>query len=195
MSTESSPRGIDLAFELADWVMIGLDSQGSVRLFNKAAERTTGFAREAVMGRPFVDLLDACKMQSTKFEDFISGQPADESAFVCSVESRRGGRRSVAWKLARSPEGAGALVEIFAFGSDTEAEKTATLVSMCAQLAHQIRNPLNGALLHITILERALDARSVNGDCAHALSVIKSELRRLSSDLTEILELNMKVGD
>ncbi len=193
MNRDATPTGFEYAFELAHWAMIGVDAEGTVRLFNRAAERITGFSREEVIDRPLSGLLDGCDMPSTKFEAFMGRQPAASQAeFLCSIRPRAGRRRDIAWKLARLPENANASIEVFAFGSDAELEKTGAVMSMCENLAHEIRNPLNGALLYATILERALEANAVGGDCVHALAVIKAELRRLASALTELLELNAK---
>jgi len=45
------------AVELADAAVIGIDAHGAIRLFNAAAERMSGSARDEVLERPFVDTL------------------------------------------------------------------------------------------------------------------------------------------
>jgi signal transduction histidine kinase len=60
---------------------------------------------------------------------------------------------------------------------------------LAAALAHAVRNPLNGASLHLSIVEREL-ARSPapRGSAAEALGVVRSELQRISSFVTDFLE-------
>jgi signal transduction histidine kinase len=62
--------------------------------------------------------------------------------------------------------------------------------NLAAGLAHEIRNPLNGASLHLSVLEREL-ARSpgVSRQAHEALAVVRAELRRLSAFITDFLEV------
>ena len=45
------------AVELARVLIVGVDREGCIRLFNREAERVTGFEREEVLGAPFVETL------------------------------------------------------------------------------------------------------------------------------------------
>lgn len=60
--------------------------------------------------------------------------------------------------------------------------------TLTAGLAHEIRNPLNGALLHLRVLERALSSGAVTPDAQRALETIDRELKRLSALVDEFLE-------
>ncbi|MES1175556.1 MAG: protoglobin domain-containing protein [Myxococcales bacterium] len=70
-----------------------------------------------------------------------------------------------------------------------QAESLSAIASLVADLAHEIRNPLNGAQLHLVILERALRAQSGEQDALEAARVVGDELRRVASMLTKFLEL------
>ena len=59
--------------------------------------------------------------------------------------------------------------------------------TLAAGLAHEIRNPLNGALLHVTFLERALQRSSVGKEAHSALMIIGDEIRRLSALVKDFL--------
>src|SRR5688572_10864983 len=45
------------AVEFARVLIVGLDTRGVVHLFNREAERVTGFARDEVLGRPLAEVL------------------------------------------------------------------------------------------------------------------------------------------
>jgi signal transduction histidine kinase len=69
-------------------------------------------------------------------------------------------------------------------------EKLSAIANLVARLAHEIRNPLNGAQLHLVILERALKAKASEQEALQAIQMIRSELRRVAAMLTEFLELS-----
>jgi signal transduction histidine kinase len=61
---------------------------------------------------------------------------------------------------------------------------------LAAGLAHAVRNPLNGAGLHLSIVERELaKMRASASPAGEALAVVRSELGRLSSFITDFVEL------
>lgn len=67
-------------------------------------------------------------------------------------------------------------------------ERLAALGLLAAGLAHEIRNPLNGAHLHVTFLERELERSGARSDLRDAVHVVDGELERLSALVTEFLQ-------
>jgi signal transduction histidine kinase len=65
------------------------------------------------------------------------------------------------------------------------ADKFSALENLAAGLAHEIRNPLNGAQLHLVILERAIEAKSSEQDTLQAARVVAVQIQRVASRLTE----------
>lgn len=59
--------------------------------------------------------------------------------------------------------------------------------ALVAGLAHEIRNPLNGAQLHLTFLHRRLSRDYDAVDLVEAVEVASSEIKRLSTLVTELL--------
>jgi len=189
------------AVELADVAVVGIDAGGAIRLFNAAAERISGFARDEVLERPFVDTLLASSSDAHRpvVGELLSGVTGKCTELTCPLRTRAGESRELSWKLMRLPSGTPADVILFAFGEDLteeraqvkralEAAKVATVAALGTSLAHAIRNPLNGALLHVVVLERSLERRGINGECKEALDVIEKEVQRLSTLVTEFLE-------
>lgn len=68
-------------------------------------------------------------------------------------------------------------------------ERLAAIGTLAAGLAHEIRNPLNGAQLHLTLVERGLvDKRVPSAELVDAVQTTKREVLRLSKLVTEFLE-------
>lgn len=68
------------------------------------------------------------------------------------------------------------------------AEKLAAVGTLAAGLAHEIRNPLNGAQLHVAYLERTLKRADASADALEAVGVVGEEIKRLASLVTEFLD-------
>lgn len=64
-----------------------------------------------------------------------------------------------------------------------DAERTAARA-----LAHDVRNPLNGAMLHATFVERELIDLGAAEDLMDAIGTIKAEIRRVAELLDEFVE-------
>lgn len=56
-------------------------------------------------------------------------------------------------------------------------------------LAHDIRNPLNGAMLHATFLEREFEDLGASADLMEALVTVKAEIRRVAELVDEFVDV------
>ena len=70
------------------------------------------------------------------------------------------------------------------------AEKLAAVGTMTAGLSHEIRNPLNAALLQLTVLERRVQrlGGELHGPLLEPLLLVKDEIRRLDHILEDFLQ-------
>jgi signal transduction histidine kinase len=70
------------------------------------------------------------------------------------------------------------------------AEKLAAVGTMTAGLSHEIRNPLNAALLQLTVLERRVNrlGGDLPGPLLEPLLLVKDEIRRLDHILEDFLQ-------
>jgi two-component system sensor histidine kinase HydH len=70
------------------------------------------------------------------------------------------------------------------------AEKLAAVGTLTAGLSHEIRNPLNAALLQLTVLERRIQrlAGDLHGPLLEPLVLVKDEIRRLDHILEDFLQ-------
>jgi PAS domain S-box-containing protein len=187
--------------DLLHVLVVGLDARGDVQLFNREAERVTGFARDELLGRPFDALLqeDLAETRGAEIRHAAAGEAIRQGMLECAVRTKAGKYRDVRWQLAYAPSPADDDVVLFVTGQDMteelalkektlQQERLASVGTLAAGLAHEIRNPLNGALLHVAFLERSLKKTSANGDMLEAVQVVGDEIKRLASLVSEFLD-------
>jgi PAS domain S-box-containing protein len=188
------------AVELASVLIVGLDAWGVMRLVNREAERVTGFDRDQLLGQAFLGsmLTDDSTGLREQLQQGLSGHAA--SQWVEGVlRTRAGKHRDLTWNLAFAGEQAGDDVVLFAIGRDLtdaralaertrQAEKLAAIGTLAAGLAHEIRNPLNGAQLHVSFLQRAIKKKADEQDLLEATQVVADEIKRLADLVTEFLD-------
>jgi two-component system, NtrC family, sensor histidine kinase HydH len=66
-------------------------------------------------------------------------------------------------------------------------EKLAAIGAMAAGLAHEVRNPLNAALLQLRIADRRLRGGSPPAEALDAIAVVEAELARLNRTVQDVL--------
>ncbi|MEZ4314545.1 MAG: protoglobin domain-containing protein [Polyangiaceae bacterium] len=190
------------AVELSRVLVIGLDQDARIRMMNREAERVTGHARDEALGGDFVDLLLPERHRLSHgivFRKAARGEALASDTLRTPVLTRAGKTRDVEWQLAYSRTEADEEVVLFAIGRDTtdedalaarvlQSEKLAAVGTLAAGLAHEIRNPLNGAKLHVTFLERGLARTGASSDMVEALRTVRDEIARLSGLVTDFLD-------
>jgi PAS domain S-box-containing protein len=190
------------AVELSRVIVIGLDEDVRVRMMNREAERVTGYARDEVLSADFVAMFLPEALQKAHGDMFrlaARGEPLADDVLRSPIVTRTGKTRDVEWQLAYARSEADDEVVLFAIGRDTtdedalaarvlQSEKLAAVGTLAAGLAHEIRNPLNGAKLHVTFLERAMGRKGVDRDMLDALHTVRDEIARLSGLVTDFLD-------
>jgi len=211
--------------DLTDVLVVGLDSEDRVALFNRKAAALVGVEPSAAAGRPFVETWildeDQIRMRETISLARAGRTQEIETGFVdpaLSVAAGGGaqlqarprdrhepsGRSRVRWHLSMARGGGDEPAVVYGFGIDVterralekraaDAEALSAMGRLALNLAHEIRNPLNAAVLQLHLLGRHVDKLPVDEDCRAALrgkaQIVGDEIGRLSRLLTEFLEL------
>jgi len=172
--SESTHREV---VEAVPALVLALDRQGRIRLWNRRLEEATGFGRGEMLGKPGEELIG--------------------HGGVRPLARRSGPDLLVRWERAEVTS----VVDVctYAVGLDVtaeqemlrrtlRAERLAAVGTLAAGLAHEVRNPLNSALLQLQVLGRRID----RGDRDHAslkpvLGLIEDEIRRLEVLVNDFL--------
>ncbi len=186
------------AVELAPYLIVGLDRNGNVVLFNRAAERATQYSRDQIFARAFIATLLPEGTDASDVIAIVNGSKTSVTWVGAPLRTLSGRLRMVDWQLTHAPSELEEVVA-FAIGRDVtdeaaraerirQQEKLAAIGTLAAGLAHEIRNPLNGAHLHVTYLERGLRRTGATDEELEAVKVVGDEIRRLSNLVTEFLD-------
>jgi signal transduction histidine kinase len=175
-------------------LVLALDAAGRIALWNRRLEEATGYCRDEMIGQP--------------------GEGLIGEGGVHALATKGGSERMVRWERARvsivtggeppvSSPGIAAAADndgwTYAVGTDVtaeqemlrrtlRAERLAAVGTLAAGLAHEVRNPLNSALLQLQVLRRRLgkgDARPETIDPVAVL--IEDEIRRLERLVDDFL--------
>jgi len=185
-------------FDIIDSLEIlicGLDDTGTIHVFNRPCERLTGRTRDQAVGTSWLDIFAVGDRSGHVIA--LWRQAADETPSGPFEALCRNGR-SIRWQFART--GTSAPVSLWAVGFDVtderkslmrsrQLERVVALGSLVSGLTHEMRNPLNGALLQLTLADRTLGRLDpAIATTAHAaVTQARTELRRMAALLDDFL--------
>jgi PAS domain S-box-containing protein len=189
----------------AEVLIVGLDASGRVVFFNPKLAALVGQSEEGALGREFigswVDPVDHKRFRAALAEA-RDGEPARE--LEIGMTDRDGAVRRVRWHLsAVRDEGPSTPDHIYGIGIDTTAKRALerraasaealnAMAPLALGLAHEIRNPLNAAVLELHLLSRSIERlpeAAQRDPMRRRVEVVEGEIRRLERLLTEFLEL------
>ncbi|MDP8911869.1 MAG: cell wall metabolism sensor histidine kinase WalK, partial [Actinomycetota bacterium] len=174
--------------------IVSVDRDGSVRSWNPASERITGYAAERVVGRAWADVRELLEARNEPEADEASSAYGDDrrEARLLTIQSAEGETRWVAMSSAPLPEGGCAFVlrdettrrEIGEMLAAREREQMRA--DLIASVSHELRTPLTSILgFAQTLLARDAD----EDERARYLKIIEKEGIRLKKLIDDLLDL------
>ncbi len=183
--------------ESAEVMVVVLDEEGRAIMWNRKAEELTGWARDEMLGRNPLPLFVA---SIPVRRDLTSATPARPRTQETSIVTRSGQSRTLRLVSTASRDPVTGGIQRYLMGVDLThlreaekraiaSEKLAAVGTLAAGLAHEIRNPVNAASLHVTVLERAIKKLpEPPASALEATRVLRVELSRLSGLVTDFLD-------
>jgi PAS domain S-box-containing protein len=207
--------------ELTDVLVVGLDASGRVALFNRKAALFAGVEPSAALGWSFTQRWMPSEDRGRMAEAIVSARMGRtqeiETGFIDAESASRGPalvssrelrdvttRRRVRWHLSMARGAGDDASLVYGFGIDVterraleqraaDAEALSAMGTLALNLAHEVRNPLNAAVLQLHLLGRQVDKlgvdEEVRASLKHKAQIVGDEIGRLSRLLTEFLEL------
>jgi PAS domain S-box-containing protein len=189
---EARLEGVEWALEQssesANMLLIGLDPTGRVVLFNAAAASVTGYPADDVLGHDAFDMLFGDAAGSVR--DLVLASAAVPRSLDLTVRTRGGSMHSCRFYVSRhTPWGADRPTHLLtavdweqerrAQRENGRRDRLAAISRLGSGFAHEIRNPLNGALLSATLLDRTLRKKGDGDDLVALVVTIDAELKRI----------------
>jgi PAS domain S-box-containing protein len=192
-------RVFSQALAMAEVAVFGFDSAGRLAVVNTKGETLTGYGAAELLGtdpfpRLFGDRADAVRRR------WFAASEAAPVTMDAPLRTRGRAETAVRWHVASHLPGSGESPALVVVGLErtrfrdlepkTSTNKGPGTGVLAAGLAHEIRNPLNGASLHLSVLERALSrVPNLPAAAAEAITVLRSETKRLSALVTDFLDV------
>ncbi len=189
----------------ADVLIVGLDERGRVVFFNPKLSEMLGVPEAEAPGKVFseawVEEPDRLALDGA-LTRALDGEPAN--LLEVGMFDADGAVRRVRWHLSGVREDAPGVVDhVYAIGVDVtarralerraaNAEALNAMAPLAMGLAHEIRNPLNAAVLELHLLGRAIERMedpAQRDPMRRRVEIVVSEIHRLERLLTEFLQL------
>lgn len=189
--------------EVTEVLVVALNGADEVALMNRKAASLVNTTSDQALGRSMLDAWippeDHASMRAALVATRGQSRAAEVETGFAEDPACKGKR--IRWHLSRSQE-SGDLV--YGVGIDVterralekraaDAEALSAMGELAMNLAHEIRNPLNAAVLQLHLLTRNLDRIDADETIRRALKdrtrIVGDEIGRLNRLLTEFLEL------
>ncbi|HKE19420.1 MAG TPA: protoglobin domain-containing protein [Kofleriaceae bacterium] len=202
----------DQIVEEAEALITTIDGDGLVLLVNARCEEAIGLPRSRAVGSSWLEMFvlpGDRKHAQDRIEEALEGHTAPPFEGPVPHASGEASRR-IRWHLTTLPGGSGPHLCAIGFDVTEEhdlalrtrrAERLASLGTMAAGLAHEIRNPINAAHLQLNLARRRLTRAGGDPSVLRAIELADSEMTRLAGLVEDFLQfarpqpLRLATGD
>ncbi|MDZ7304444.1 MAG: PAS domain S-box protein [candidate division KSB1 bacterium] len=154
--------------ENANSLVVGLDLNGNIIIFNRQIQKITGYTKEEVLGKNWMEMFLPPKIRPAVeeiFRNIATGRLP--STFENSILTKSGEERLISWNNTIIRNEKQEIVGALGLGLDItesrrlqgqllQAERLAIIGKMAAKVAHEIRNPLSSISLNAELLQDEL---------------------------------------
>ncbi len=193
--SERRHRGI---VESVPAMILAVDRELRIRFANRAVEELTGWSRDDLLGKDLLTVFSPLEQREDRRAKLHAAFERPSVAYEVDFLHRDGETLRVQLRWARQP---GAAEDwIWGTGLDVTrqrelerqartSEKLAAVGTLAAGLAHEVRNPLNAALLQLALLARRIGKLEgpPRPELEEPVALVRAELGRLEGLLADFL--------
>jgi PAS domain S-box-containing protein len=187
---------LEKVIEQAGALVLAVDRQGKIAIFNRACQQLSGFSRAEAQGIALVELIvpEERERLSSLLREALKGYSAENVELT--VLRRDGGRHPIAVNAAPILGKDGIVESVVLIGHDlsrlmelerqvVRAEKLATLGQLATAVVHELNNPLTSIVAYADALRGRLSLIGTEADEAKAGKIIEATERilRFTRDL------------
>jgi two-component system sensor histidine kinase/response regulator len=164
--------------DIAEAMLVGLDTAGNVTLLNRKGHHVLGCANEELLGQNWFDLCvvpEEAEMLRLAHRSLIEGAPTASAATEINVLTRSGVRRRISWRTSLVHDETGAVAGTLSSGEDITERRR----------AEEALAALN-ASLELRVQERTQQLAASNADLAVARDAAEAATRAKSQFLANM---------
>ena len=193
----SSTEFLNAILETAGTIVVVADPAGNIQMFNRMAERVTGWSQSEAIGQSAVKLLVRPEDQQHVAELLVRVTNGEVVTSENDLMTQSGHRRRIAWTTTALISASGAVTGIVATGLDVteqrqmerriaQTERLHSMGRLAAGIAHDFNNTLAVILARIDRIDR----RSENPETIADVEALRRSIRRSSTMITDLLTLS-----
>lgn len=184
----------DVYDSMTDGVIV-LNHEHSVDFLNKAAERYLPLDSRRMAKHPIWDVIGDLNISSFLKDNLLKQENAKDFEFSLPSGNRRRLLSITLFPLVKRGKIRGSIIHIEDITEKKEQEarlnqieKLASLTTVTASIAHEIKNPLAAISIHVQLLEKAVKAQKTDtAFFKKHFSIVKEEIERLSDKIGDFL--------